>query len=91
MGQCKQLIIIDESDLTLLLQAIQCFRIAIKNDSRCISYWESLGDAYAGRGSYNSAIRVFQKILELSPENNYALLQIASVKTVPHSKINKKT
>ncbi|XP_033155918.1 tetratricopeptide repeat protein 37 [Drosophila mauritiana] len=61
--------------------AIQCFRIAIKNDSRCISYWESLGDAYAGRGSYNSAIRVFQKILELSPENNYALLQIASVKT----------
>jgi len=45
-------------------------------------YWESLGDAYAARGSYNSAIRVFQKILELSPDNSYALLQIASIKTV---------
>ncbi|XP_017066147.1 tetratricopeptide repeat protein 37 [Drosophila eugracilis] len=61
--------------------AIQCFRIAIKHESRCMVYWESLGDAYAARGSYNSAIRVFQKILELSPENSYALLQIASIKT----------
>ncbi|XP_016930315.2 tetratricopeptide repeat protein 37 [Drosophila suzukii] len=61
--------------------AIQCFRIAIKHDSRCMVYWESLGDAYAARGSYNSAIRVFQKILELSPDNSYALLQIASIKT----------
>jgi len=63
-------------------QAIQCFRIAIKHDSRCMVYWESLGDAYAARGSYNSAIRVFQKILELSADNSYALLQIASIKTV---------
>lgn len=45
-------------------------------------YWESLGDAYAARGSYNSAIRVFQKILELSPSNSYAQLQIALIKTV---------
>lgn len=45
-------------------------------------YWESLGDAYAARGSYNSAIRVFQKILEFTPENSYALLQLASIKTV---------
>lgn len=45
-------------------------------------YWESLGDAYAARGSYNSAIRVFQKILELSPSNCYAQLQIALIKTV---------
>ncbi|BFG04386.1 tetratricopeptide repeat protein 37 [Drosophila madeirensis] len=61
--------------------AIQCFRIAIKHDFRCMVYWESLGDAYAARGSYNSAIRVFQKILELSPVNCYALLQIAVIKT----------
>ncbi|KAH8277940.1 hypothetical protein KR018_010596 [Drosophila ironensis] len=60
--------------------AIQCFRIAIKHDSQCIVYWESLGDAYTARGSYNSAIRVFQKILEFSPENGFALLQIASIK-----------
>jgi len=45
-------------------------------------YWESLGDAYAGRGSYNSGIRVFQKILELSPANRYAQLQLAVIKTV---------
>ncbi|XP_002138566.2 tetratricopeptide repeat protein 37 [Drosophila pseudoobscura] len=61
--------------------AIQCFRIAIKHDFRCMVYWESLGDAYAARGSYNSAIRVFQKILELSPVNCYALLQIGVIKT----------
>lgn len=45
-------------------------------------YWESLGDAYIGRGSYNSGIRVFQKILELSPGNCYAMLQLAVIKTV---------
>lgn len=45
-------------------------------------YWESLGDAYTGRGSYNSGIRVFQKILELAPGNSYAMLQIAVIKTV---------
>lgn len=44
-------------------------------------YWESLGDAYAERGSYNSAIRVFQKILEMQPDNLYAKLQIALIKT----------
>lgn len=44
-------------------------------------YWESLGDAYAERGSYNSAIRVFQKILEMQPDNLYAKLQIAIMKT----------
>ncbi|XP_062129525.1 superkiller complex protein 3 isoform X1 [Drosophila sulfurigaster albostrigata] len=61
--------------------AIQCFRLAIKYDVKCMVYWESLGDAYAGRGSYNSGIRVFQKILELSPGNCYALLQLAVIKT----------
>lgn len=44
-------------------------------------YWESLGDAYAARGSYNSAIRVFQKILEMESDNTYAKLQIAIMKT----------
>ncbi|XP_034475811.1 tetratricopeptide repeat protein 37 [Drosophila innubila] len=61
--------------------AIQCFRFAIKYDFKCMVYWESLGDAYAGRGSYNSGIRVFQKILELSPANRYAQLQLAVIKT----------
>ncbi|KPU75888.1 uncharacterized protein Dana_GF12228, isoform B [Drosophila ananassae] len=61
--------------------AIQSFRDVIKQDAKCMVYWESLGDAYAARGSYNSAIRVFQKILEFTPENSYALLQLASIKT----------
>lgn len=47
-----------------------------------MAHWESLGDAYAARGSYNSSIRVFQKILELSPNNCYAKLQIGVIKTV---------
>lgn len=47
-------------------------------------YWESLGDAYAERGSYNSAIRVFQKILEMQPDNLYAQLQVALMKVVSY-------
>ncbi|XP_067630792.1 tetratricopeptide repeat protein 37 isoform X2 [Eurosta solidaginis] len=61
--------------------AIQSFRTAIKQDVNCMNYWESLGDAYAERGSYNSAIRVFQKIIEMSADNIYAKLQIALIKS----------
>uniref|UniRef100_A0A1A9WAC9 Tetratricopeptide repeat protein 37 n=1 Tax=Glossina brevipalpis TaxID=37001 RepID=A0A1A9WAC9_9MUSC len=61
-------------------EAIQSFRTAIKQDVSCMIYWESLGDAYAERGSYNSAIRVFQKILEMEPYNLYAQLQMALMK-----------
>ncbi|XP_037886996.1 tetratricopeptide repeat protein 37 isoform X1 [Glossina fuscipes] len=61
-------------------EAIQSFRTAIKQDVSCMIYWESLGDAYAERGSYNSAIRVFQKILEMQPDNLYAQLQVALMK-----------
>uniref|UniRef100_A0A1A9UF77 Tetratricopeptide repeat protein 37 n=1 Tax=Glossina austeni TaxID=7395 RepID=A0A1A9UF77_GLOAU len=61
-------------------EAIQSFRTAIKRDASCMIYWESLGDAYAERGSYNSAIRVFQKILEMQPDNLYAQLQVALMK-----------
>lgn len=70
------------SNCLSIFQAIHCFRFAIKYDFRCMVYWESLGDAYTGRGSYNSGIRVFQKILELAPDNCYAMLQIAVIKTV---------
>ncbi|XP_073812213.1 tetratricopeptide repeat protein 37 [Musca autumnalis] len=62
-------------------EAIQCFRTAIKHDVSVMIYWESLGDAYAARGSYNSAIRVYQKILEMDPDNVYAKLQMALIKT----------
>ncbi|XP_061389029.1 tetratricopeptide repeat protein 37 [Musca vetustissima] len=62
-------------------EAIHCFRTAIKHDVSCMIYWESLGDAYAARGSYNSAIRVYQKILEMQPDNVYAKLQMAIMKT----------
>lgn len=45
-------------------------------------YWECLGDAYAERGSYNSAMKVFQKILIMQPSNVYAKFQIATMKAV---------
>lgn len=64
------------------LQAINSYRTAIKLDINCMNYWESLGDAYSERGSYYSAIRVFQKILEMCPSNIYAKLQIALLKSV---------
>ncbi|XP_011178747.2 tetratricopeptide repeat protein 37 [Zeugodacus cucurbitae] len=62
-------------------EAIQSFRTAIKLDVNCMNYWESLGDAYSERGSYYSAIRVFQKLLEMCPSNIYAKLQMALLKS----------
>ncbi|XP_055919352.1 tetratricopeptide repeat protein 37 [Eupeodes corollae] len=59
--------------------AINSFRDSLKFDVTAIVSWECLGDAYRERGSYNSAVRVFQKILDLDPVNVYAKLQVALI------------
>lgn len=62
--------------------AITAFRNSLKYDTTNVKCWESLADSYLGRGSYTSALKVFEKSFELNPENSYAKLQIAKVKFI---------
>jgi superkiller protein 3 len=62
--------------------AITSFRNSLKYNTESVECWEGLGDAYLARGSYNSALKVFEKSVELNPLNNYAQLQIAKIKYV---------
>lgn len=61
--------------------AITAFRMALREDSEDLSCWEGLADAYFQRGSYSSALKVYQKISELDPLNLYPKLQVANIKT----------
>lgn len=62
--------------------AIIAFRMALREDSDDLSCWEGLADAYFQRGSYNSALKVYQKISEIDPLSLYPKLQVANIKTV---------
>lgn len=62
--------------------AITAFRNSLKYDTTNVKCWESLADSYFGRGSYTSALKVFEKSFELNPENSYAKLQTARVKFI---------
>ncbi|XP_037044257.1 tetratricopeptide repeat protein 37 [Bradysia coprophila] len=62
--------------------AIQAFRMALREDSDDLSCWEGLADAYFQRGSYNSALKVYQKISEIDPLSLYPKLQVANIKTI---------
>lgn len=62
--------------------AITAFRNSLKYDTTDVKCWESLADSYLGRGSYTSALKVFEKSVELNPQNSYAKLQIAKVKFI---------
>lgn len=63
-------------------KAIDSFRSALRFDISDILCWEGLADAYYQRGSFNSAMKVYQKIIELDPENEYSRLQVGVVKLV---------
>lgn len=62
--------------------AINAFRVALRSNVDNQSSWEGLADAYMQRGSLNSALKVYQKIVELNPTNLYPKLQVANVKTM---------
>lgn len=64
-------------------EAVSAYRTALRERSDDIASWEKLADAYRQRGSLNSALKVYQKCLEMdSEQSQYARLQVASVKTV---------
>lgn len=62
-------------------EAIHHFRTALRYEVNNIIYWESLADAYFERGSFSSAMKVYEKIVEIDPKNKYAKLQIAIIKS----------
>lgn len=63
-------------------EAIAAFRSVIRYEVNNITAWEGLADAYMGRGSYTSALKVFEKTAELEPNNPYPKLQLANIKNV---------
>ena len=71
--------------------AIQNLQSVLRSDPSNIDAWESLSDAYAARGSYNAALKAYDKTIRLEeaanqeakPKNGiglYARLQIATIK-----------
>lgn len=44
--------------------------------------WESLADAYWARGAHTSALKSYQRALELSPGSLYPMIQLANIKLV---------
>lgn len=64
-------------------EAVSAYRKALRERSDDIASWEGLADAYRQRGSLNSALKVYEKCLEMgSAQSQYARLQVANVKTV---------
>lgn len=61
--------------------AIIAFRAVLRIDPNSFSSWEGLADAYMKRGSFNSALKVYQKICELNEDNAYPRLQVANILT----------
>lgn len=61
--------------------AINAFRAVLRMDPLHFASWEGLADSYLKRGSYNSALKVYRKICELTDDNIYAQLQVANVLT----------
>lgn len=61
--------------------AINAFRNVLRMDPNNFSSWEGLADAYMKRGSFNSALKVYQKICELNEDNAYPRLQVANIRT----------
>lgn len=62
--------------------AIIAFRAVLRMDANNFPSWEGLADAYMKRGSYSSALKVYQKICELTDDNAYPRLQVANVQTI---------
>ena len=71
--------------------AIQNLQSVLRSEPKNIDAWESLADAYVARGSYNAALKAYDKTIKLEKENNpsesqcngiglYARLQIATIK-----------
>ena len=46
-------------------KAIVCLQSVLRTDANNLNAWESLADAYFNRGSYTSALKAYDKVLQL--------------------------
>jgi len=61
-------------------QAVQAFQAALRGDSGDVTCWEALADAYMARGSFNAALKAFEKVQTMKENSEYARLMIAAIK-----------
>nr|CAI5830097.1 unnamed protein product [Callosobruchus analis] len=62
--------------------SIDKLRYVVRIDGDNVHCWEALADAYFARGSYTSALKCYQKSLELTTTALYPSLQIANIKKI---------
>uniref|UniRef100_A0A1B0DNB2 Uncharacterized protein n=1 Tax=Phlebotomus papatasi TaxID=29031 RepID=A0A1B0DNB2_PHLPP len=62
--------------------AINTFRTLLRFDKRDFLGWECLADAYFNNGSYSSALKIYQRIVEETEDNIYCKYQVANIKTI---------
>ena len=46
-------------------KAIVCLQSVLRTDPNNLNAWESLADAYFNRGSFTSALKAYDKVLQL--------------------------
>lgn len=65
-------------------KAVDSLRLVVRHEPGNSHYWEALADAYIARGAFNSALKCYQKAMELEDNALYPLLQIANIKKVSY-------
>ncbi|KAK2577968.1 hypothetical protein KPH14_011630 [Odynerus spinipes] len=63
-------------------QAIKALQHVIRADPSDNHGWESLADAYWLRGAYISALKSYQRALDLCPGSLYSMIQVANIKLI---------
>ncbi|NXU78745.1 TTC37 protein, partial [Oreotrochilus melanogaster] len=63
-------------------QAVADLQAALRADPKDANCWESLGEAYLGRGSYTTALKSFRRATELNPELVYSIYKAAEVEQI---------
>ncbi|CAK9797777.1 Tetratricopeptide repeat protein 37 [Anthophora plagiata] len=73
------------------MQAIQAFQHVIRADPNDNHSWEVLGDAYFIRGAYTSALKSYERALDLCPNSLYPMIQQANIKLIVGQRDEAKT
>ncbi|XP_030323083.1 tetratricopeptide repeat protein 37 [Calypte anna] len=63
-------------------QAVADLQAALRADPKDANCWESLGEAYLGRGSYTTALKSFRRATELNPELVYSIYKAAEIEQI---------
>ncbi|KAJ8681556.1 hypothetical protein QAD02_017348 [Eretmocerus hayati] len=61
-------------------EAVPILRNAVKTDPTDSNCWECLADAYLARGAHLSALKSYERALQLNPESIYSMTQLAHIK-----------